>query len=92
MSIASNTPVQFVPGIGRRTAAVLHELEIHTFGQLARIPDQVLVELFGPSIKKITSFGVTQYAPTKNLKPEVVTNPSSFWKRIALANKLATVL
>lgn len=92
MSIASNTPVQFVPGIGRRTAAVLHDLDIHTFGQLARIPDQVLVELFGPSIKKVTAFGVAQYTPTTTQKPEVTSNPGSFWKRMALATKLATVL
>ncbi|MCW1929894.1 MAG: hypothetical protein KIH62_001095 [Candidatus Kerfeldbacteria bacterium] len=91
MSIASNTPVQFVPGIGRRTAAVLHDLDIHTFGQLARIPDQVLVELFGPSIKKVTSFGVARFTPAQTEKPATVAS-SSFFKRFTMATKLATVL
>ncbi len=53
MSFANNTPVQYLPGIGWRTANVLNDLGIHTAGQLHRIPESVLIELFGPSIRSI---------------------------------------
>lgn len=53
MSFANNTPVQYLPGIGWRTANVLNYLGIHTAGQLNRIPESVLIELFGPSIRSI---------------------------------------
>lgn len=53
MSFANNTPVQYLPGIGWRTANVLNDLGIHTAGQLNRIPESVLIELFGPSIRSI---------------------------------------
>ena len=55
MSFAHNTPIQFVPGIGWRTANVMHTLGIHTVGQLHTIPENILVELFGPSIRSILS-------------------------------------
>ncbi len=54
MSFANNTPIQYLPGIGWRTANVLNDLGVHTAGQLHRIPESVLVELFGPSIRTIT--------------------------------------
>ncbi len=53
MSFANNTPVQYLPGIGWRTANVLNDLGIHTAGQLHRIPESVLIELFGPSIRGV---------------------------------------
>jgi nucleotidyltransferase/DNA polymerase involved in DNA repair len=53
MSFANNTPVQYLPGIGWRTANVLNDLGIHTAGQLHRIPESVLIELFGPSIRSV---------------------------------------
>lgn len=59
MSFASNTPIHFLPGVGSRTAAVLHQLGVHTVGQLLRIPDQILIELFGPSIRAVTSIVTT---------------------------------
>lgn len=92
MSIASNTPVQFIPGIGRRTAAVLHDLDIHTFGQLARVPKQVLIELFGPSIVSITDFRVAKQQIEKqtSLKQHAQGMPKGdLWSRISLASSLA---
>ena len=50
---ASNTPINFIPSIGNRTAKVLYDLNIYTVGQLVNIPETILVELFGPSIKRI---------------------------------------
>jgi len=57
----STVPIEFLPGIGRRTAKVLHKLEIKTIGQFKQMPEQVLIELFGPSIK-------TVYYKTNNIK------------------------
>lgn len=54
MSYSSNTPIQFLPNIGNRTSKILHELGVHTAGQLKAIPDEMLVELFGPSIRQTT--------------------------------------
>lgn len=54
MSYASNTPIQYLPNIGNRTSKILHALGVHTAGQLKSIPDEMLVELFGPSIRQTT--------------------------------------
>lgn len=53
MSFASNTPVHFIPGVGHRTAKVLHNLGLHTAGQLNSVPEQLLIEIFGPSIRTV---------------------------------------
>jgi nucleotidyltransferase/DNA polymerase involved in DNA repair len=53
MSFASNTPVKYLPGIGWRTARILEQLGIHTAAQLCSIPEAMLVELFGPSIRSV---------------------------------------
>lgn len=53
MSFAKNTPIQYLPGIGWRTANVLNDLGIHTAGQLRNVPDALLIELFGPSFKPV---------------------------------------
>ncbi|MFH0818736.1 MAG: hypothetical protein V1898_01955 [Patescibacteria group bacterium] len=50
-STQSNIPIELMPGIGTRTAKVLRKLEIRTIGQFKQMPEKVLVELFGPSIK-----------------------------------------
>lgn len=71
MSFAYNTPIQFLPGIGWRTAGVLHELGVHTAGQLSRVPDQMLIELFGPSIRSVLKF--------IEVKPVSVTNAGSIF-------------
>jgi len=55
MSFAYNTPIHFIPGIGKRTADILHNLGIHTAGQFKKVPESILIELFGPSIRQITN-------------------------------------
>ena len=51
-SKTSNLPIDYLPGIGTRTAKVLKKLDIHTIGQFKRTPEKILVELFGPSIRQ----------------------------------------
>lgn len=67
-----STPIDFVPGVGKRTAQVLHKMGVHTAGQLAHIPDGVLEHIFGPSIQAVMA-----YARRKNLP----TNPVQFSHR-----------
>jgi nucleotidyltransferase/DNA polymerase involved in DNA repair len=68
MSFAQNTPIQFIPGIGWRTAEVMHDLGIHTVGHLGHIPENILIELFGPSIRSILNL-VGQAAPARRVGP-----------------------
>lgn len=56
MSFAQNTPIQYLPNIGNRTAKILHQLGVHTAGQLKSIPEEMLVEIFGPSIRMTTGY------------------------------------
>lgn len=102
MSFADNTPIHFIPGIGQRTAAVLHDLEIHTFGQFIRVPEQVLIALFGPSIKQVT--GLVQHAPrTYTVKTPAIKKTAqseqfwqktggSVWKKIQMATRVMSML
>ena len=55
MSFASTStvPIELLPGIGKRTAKVLRSIGIRTIGQFKQLPEGVLVELFGPSIKQL---------------------------------------
>lgn len=101
MSFASNTPIQFIPGIGNRTAEVMHTLGIHTAGHLYRMPEGVLIELFGPSIRSVlgTMARITTARSTTNNNP-VTTRAaasanamkSTFWKRLQLAAQFMSVL
>lgn len=49
----STVPIELLPGIGQRTALVLKQLEIKTIGQFKQMPEKVLVEIFGPSIRSV---------------------------------------
>lgn len=51
--ITANTPIQYIPGIGRRTARILHQLGVHNIQKFEEIPTNVLVEIFGPSIRSV---------------------------------------
>ncbi len=55
MSFSNNStvPIHMLPGIGSRTAKVLQSLEISTVGQFKQLPESVLIELFGPSIRSV---------------------------------------
>lgn len=108
MSFARNTPIQFLPGIGQRTAQVMHRLGIHTAGQLNTVPEEMLIELFGPSIKRILQFvsvrsvrseasykaAPTASTPSYNHLYAAPTAPrsASFLKRMRTAMKLAAFL
>ena len=101
MSFASNTPIQFIPGIGNRTAEVMHTLGIHTAGHLYRMPEGVLIELFGPSIRSVlaTMARLTATRSTTNKEKIEVTRAYTatvtkqpFWKRLQLAAQFLSVL
>ncbi len=52
-SHTSTVPIEMLPGIGRRTAKVLRSMQVRTVGQFKALPERMLVELFGPSIKSV---------------------------------------
>ncbi|HEY5192490.1 MAG TPA: DNA polymerase IV [Solirubrobacteraceae bacterium] len=45
-----DAPPGLIPGIGPKTAARLEAMGLHTLGQLARAPEQQMVERFGPNL------------------------------------------
>jgi len=68
MSYAKNStvPIELLPGIGTRTAGILKKMEIKTVGDFHQLPVAMLVEIFGPSIKKVyfnTNHGVRRTVP-----------------------------
>lgn len=58
-----STPIDFVPGVGKRTAQVLHQMGVHTVRQLADIPDGVLEHIFGPSIQVVMAYARRKHLP-----------------------------
>ncbi len=40
-------PLSLLPGLGRRTTTALKKTNIHTIGQLAQLPEKVLINAFG---------------------------------------------
>lgn len=104
MSFAHNTPIQFVPGIGWRTAQVMHTLGIHTVRQLHTIPENILVELFGPSIRSVLSLvgfdrgTLRQHIQTEKTRvakqPQAVTvtEKPTLRKRLRLASQVLSLL
>lgn len=52
-SSSSTVPIEMLPGIGRRTAKVLRAMQVRTVGQFKALPEALLVELFGPSIRSV---------------------------------------
>ena len=90
-SYSSTVPIQMLPGIGRRTAKVLHSLQIHTVGQFKAMPERVLVELFGPSISNVHQTVQGYVATTRPIKPQSVQTTASalpFGQRLRLATQL----
>lgn len=95
MSFASNTPIHFVPGVGRRTAKILHELGIHTAGQFRLVPEGVLVELFGPSIRSLVShMQVTKpmYQTTSTVEDPSTQQKQPLFKRVQQAWQFVAML
>lgn len=64
----SAVPIELLPGIGPRTATVLHKLDIRTVGQFKNTSEKILVELFGPSIRSVHNYvqGKSRSATTIN--------------------------
>lgn len=52
-SSSSTVPIEMLPGIGRRTAKVLRAMQVRTVGQFKALPERLLVEVFGPSIRPV---------------------------------------
>jgi nucleotidyltransferase/DNA polymerase involved in DNA repair len=52
-SYSSTVPIEMLPGIGRRTAKVLRSMHVRTVGQFKVLPERMLVEIFGPSIRSL---------------------------------------
>lgn len=106
MSFAYNTPIQYIPGIGWRTAEVLHTLGVHTAGQLTRVPEKMLIELFGPSIRAVTqivhvthpSFQRKSCAPViktstvATVSMPVAKEKTNFFKRLRVASQFMALL
>ena len=46
----ASAPPGLIPGIGPKTAARLSELGLRTLADVARAPEQLLVERFGPNL------------------------------------------
>ena len=49
-------PIRKIPGIGRVTERILHEMGIRTAGQLSRVPPEYLESLFGLNGLKFASY------------------------------------
>ena len=96
MSFAHNTPIQYLPNIGPRTTQILQSLGVYTAGQLNSIPEGVLIELFGPSIRSVLSLVRIQKNHTPQQKTRFTTiktpNKKSFFKRLHLATQFISML
>ena len=51
-SSTSTVPIEMLPGIGKRTAKILRSMHVRTVGQFKSVPERLLVEIFGPSIRQ----------------------------------------
>ncbi|MBI2415834.1 MAG: hypothetical protein HYV33_04190 [Candidatus Kerfeldbacteria bacterium] len=90
-STHSTVPIELLPGIGRRTARVLRSLGIATIGQFKQLPERVLIELFGPSIRLVHSYVHGQAVPTVNTEP-TTTLRRSLTQRLRLASQMMALL
>ena len=81
-STTSTVPIDLLPGIGKRTAKVLRSLEIRTIGEFKTMPEKVLVELFGPSIRQVHQY-VQGRTKSPNLHQQITTTKVSSKPRSA---------
>lgn len=87
----TSTFIDFVPGVGKRTAQILHNMGVHTVGQLEHIPDGVLEHIFGPSIHSVLDVARTRHAFSSQTQVHnTVTLP--WWKKFQLAARVVSVL
>ena len=93
-STQSTVPIEMLPGIGQRTAKILRQLGVATIGQFRRTPEQMLVELFGPSIRKVYA----QVTPAKQGQRSVSVRRSakgektSWLQKVKLAQSFVAML
>lgn len=87
----STVPIELLPGIGNRTAKALRHLNVHTVGQFKQLPEQVLVELFGPSIRQVHNTVRGYQAPVK-ATPTISTTKTSWIKKLRTASQLMMML
>ncbi len=91
-SNSSTVPIEMLPGIGFRTAKVLRSLDIMTVGQFKRMPEKVLVELFGPSIKPVHNYVHNKKRKViKKVQPQQ-NNKLSFVKKFQVAAQFMMML
>lgn len=103
----ASTLIDFLPGVGRRTTQILHQMGIHTVGQLAHIPEGVLEHIFGPSIllvlgaarsKRLSPNPATfaqvaqRQKVLQHVPQKVIHPPVSLWKKFQLAARVVSVL
>lgn len=83
-----------LPGIGKRTAKILQSMDIHTIGEFKTAPEKLLVEVFGPSIRKIYSAVNPAYhtRTTPHTTSSVQPRKLNFTKRIKAAGLMLTFL
>lgn len=75
-SSTSTVPIEMLPGIGRRTAKLLRTMQVRTVGQFKTLPEGLLVEVFGPSIRPV-------HATVRGLRP--VTTKANWLGKLKIA-------
>ncbi len=51
-----NLPIREIPGIGYKTEKIFHEMGIRTAGQLSKVPEEYLKQLFGLNGLKMSAY------------------------------------
>lgn len=92
-SHTSSVPIHMLPGIGKRTAQILQSLGIRTVGQFKQLPEGLLVEIFGPSIRSLHQYvrGVNQKT-VKTVHAPVVKHKMPITKKFQFVSQLLSVL
>lgn len=90
MSFASNTPIQYIPGIGWRTTKILQKMGIYTAGELNAVPESLLVELFGPSIKSVLNTLYMQPVVQRVSTSSAVMPKRGIFQKVKMAARVMT--
>lgn len=101
-SSSSNVPIEMLPHLGLRTAKVLRSWNIRTVGQFKQLPERVLVELFGPSIRGVyydvrginyikESVARKKMSQSSALPSQRSTNAMSFLQKLRLASTVLSL-
>lgn len=92
-SHTSSVPIHMLPGIGKRTAQILQSLGIRTVGQFKQLPEGLLVEIFGPSIRSLHQYvrGANQKS-VKTVHTQVRKYRMPITKKFQFVSQLLSVL